>query len=481
VALPTYKGSGTFTAGTTSITPPMPTGGAAPAANDILLLVCESENQAITLTTANGFVEITNSPQGTGTGGTTGSTRLAVFWKRAVGSDAAPVVADSGDHTSGQIHCFAGVRTSGNPWDVTAGGLDTTSDTSGSIPGATTTVNDCLVVLLCSTSDNATSTANFSGWSNANLANVTERTDNANTAGLGGGHGMATGELATAGAYAASSVTLAVASLKGMMSIALAGAATVFTGAGAVVMSMPGIVAVAALTFAGAAGLTVGTPSVAGSGGIALPVTATAAVTVGKPAIAGSGTLTFSGTGAVTVAAPAIASAGTQFSTVTATAALTVTPPGIAGIGTITQASVTGTGTPVVPKPSIAGSGSLTFVGTGAASVAQPSIAGTGAETFAGVGTLGTPTTISGVGAETFHGTVAITVSAPVIEAGQGPQGGDAIAVHRLTVALPSFPVRATVLPPIQGMSVMDDFRCDNNTGTCDSTAHTADAAPMRG
>src|ERR1041385_2946104 len=118
MALPTYKGSGTFTSGTASITPSMPPGGAAPAANDILLLVCESENQAITLTTANGFVEITNSPQSAGTAATDPGSRLAVFWKRAVGSDAAPVVADAGDHTTGQLHCFSGCRVSGNPWDV---------------------------------------------------------------------------------------------------------------------------------------------------------------------------------------------------------------------------------------------------------------------------------------------------------------------------------------------------------------------------
>lgn len=78
-----FKAAGTFTAGTTSITPPYPTAGNAPAANDIALLVCESENQAISLTTANGFVELgAQANKATGTGGSTGSTRLAVFWKR---------------------------------------------------------------------------------------------------------------------------------------------------------------------------------------------------------------------------------------------------------------------------------------------------------------------------------------------------------------------------------------------------------------
>lgn len=241
MALPTYKGSGVFTSGTATIVPPMPTAGAAPAANDILLLVCESENQAITLSVAQGFAEFVLSPQGTGTAGVAGSTRLSCFWKRAVGGDVAPTVADPGDHVTGQIHCFSGVRTSGSPWNAGGGGVDTTADTSGSISGATTTSNDCLVVLLCSSSADLLSTAQFSAWSDATLGSVTERTDNTvAAAGLGGGHGMATGTKVVAGTYGPSAVTLATASLKGMLSIALESAnpSTIVTpGVGAMVFA----------------------------------------------------------------------------------------------------------------------------------------------------------------------------------------------------------------------------------------------------
>ncbi len=60
--IPAYRASGTFTAGTGAITPPYP---ASMVANDVCLLAVTSENQAITLTTANGFVEIpTWSPSG---------------------------------------------------------------------------------------------------------------------------------------------------------------------------------------------------------------------------------------------------------------------------------------------------------------------------------------------------------------------------------------------------------------------------------
>jgi len=215
-----YRSSGTFTVGTGSITPPYP---ADMAAGDICLLAVTSENEAISLTTANGFAELALwSPQSAGTAATNPGSRLAVFWKRTVGGDSAPVVADSGNNTEGVIHCFSGILNSGNPWDTGAGGNDSAAnDTSGNIPGSTTTVNDTLVVLLESTSNNATGTTNCSAWTNVNLANLTEWQDNSNTAGLGGGSCMATGEKTSAGAYGTTTVTMAATTYKGAISVAL--------------------------------------------------------------------------------------------------------------------------------------------------------------------------------------------------------------------------------------------------------------------
>lgn len=219
--IPIYRGSGNFVAGVGALT--TLTFPAGMVANDVCLLVVTSENQAISLTTANGFVEVpTFSPQSAGTAAADPASRLAVFWKRTVGGDTAPVVADSGDNNEGVIHCFSGVITAGNPWDTGAGGNDTAAnDTTGNVPGSTTTVDNTLVVLIESTSFNGTSAVQFSAWANTNLANILERQDNSNTAGLGGGSGMATGEKATAGAYGTSTVTLANTSFKGAISLAL--------------------------------------------------------------------------------------------------------------------------------------------------------------------------------------------------------------------------------------------------------------------
>lgn len=193
------------------------------AANDICLLVVSSENEAISLTTANGFVQVpTWSPQSAGTAATDPGSRLAVFWKRTVGGDTAPQVADSGNNTEGVIHCFSGVTTSGNPWDTGAGGNDSSlNDTSGVIPGSTTTTDNDLVVLMISNSFNGTSSAQCSGWTNANLTTITERQDNTNTAGLGGGSCMATGQKTTAGSYTNTTLTLANTTYKGTISLAL--------------------------------------------------------------------------------------------------------------------------------------------------------------------------------------------------------------------------------------------------------------------
>jgi len=215
-----YRASGTFTSNTNAITPPYP---GSMQANDVCLLVVESENEVISLSSAQGFLELSAwSPQSAGTAATNPASRLAVYWKRTVGGDTAPTVADSGNHTTGQIHCFSGVIASGNPWDVGAGGNDGgANDTSGTIPGATTTVDSTLVVLITSTSYNGNSTTQCSNWTNANLTNLTEQTDNTATSGLGGGHCLATGDKATAGIYATTTVTLANTSYKGAISLAL--------------------------------------------------------------------------------------------------------------------------------------------------------------------------------------------------------------------------------------------------------------------
>ena len=220
-SIPTFVAAGTVASGTGAITPALPSG---IATNDILLLFLNTSNQTISISNQNGgtWTQVTNSPQGTGTGGSSGSVALTVFWSRYNGTQGAPTTSDSGDHQIGRMIAIRGATTSGNPWDVTAGSSNSTSSTSATIPGATTTVANTLVVVACATGlPNTTGTSNFSTWTNSNLSSLTERTDNTQAVGVGGGLGTATGGKATAGVYGNTTVTLATSAKKAMMSVTI--------------------------------------------------------------------------------------------------------------------------------------------------------------------------------------------------------------------------------------------------------------------
>jgi len=221
-ALPTFIAAGTFAEGTGNITPGPPAG---IQANDILLLFVETANE--TVSAPAGWSAVADSPQGTGTVGGATSTALTVFWRRATANESAPTITDPGDHVVAQIHAFRGCIDTGNPWDVTSGNTGGSS-TAVSIPGDTTTLPNCLVVLAVA---NATDTATpqASGYVNTDLANLTERADINTAQGNGGGFAVITGEKVVAGAYAATTATLATASVQGRISIALKPAPIVWT------------------------------------------------------------------------------------------------------------------------------------------------------------------------------------------------------------------------------------------------------------
>lgn len=204
---------GAIASGAGTITPGLPSG---TVKGDLLVMVCESKSgQAVTCA---GWEEAPNSPQED----TTDSTRLTILWRRAQGSDAR-TTNDPGDHIIARIIGFSGVKGFGSPWDVTAGGTESTADTSGSIPGATTTVDGCMIIAACCEGIDPASnnTTGFSSWANANLASITERIDNRRVDGDGGGIGAATGIKTTAGNYGNTTVTFADSARKGLWSGAL--------------------------------------------------------------------------------------------------------------------------------------------------------------------------------------------------------------------------------------------------------------------
>ena len=206
MALPTFVAAGAMSSGTAAITPAHPAG---IATDDILLLFLETSAQEIGIATLNGgtWTLVPSSPQQVSGSDAGAVSRLTVFWSRYNGTQTAPVTTDSGDHQVGVILAFRGCSTTGHPWDVTNGSTDGASNTALSAVGNTTRVADCLIVIASARGNDAAG-AGFSAWANADLANVTERFDDGAVDGTGGGIGIATGELATAGAYGATTATV---------------------------------------------------------------------------------------------------------------------------------------------------------------------------------------------------------------------------------------------------------------------------------
>lgn len=220
MGMPSVVGVGAQAAGQAAVTPAFPVGYTA-VADDIAVTFCECDT-ADTLTPPSGWAQVTQSNVSTGTA----PTKLTAIWRRIVGGDTAPQIADAGNHIVGRMIIVRGCVTSGDPWDVAAQTTELVADTTVSIPAVTTGVPDCLILAAFSTGQDVSSTAGATAWANGSLANVTERMDDWTALGTGGGFSMATGEKATAGSTGATTATLSLtANFKAQIKIALKGAA----------------------------------------------------------------------------------------------------------------------------------------------------------------------------------------------------------------------------------------------------------------
>lgn len=197
---PTFVGIGSSASGIGDITPTLPAGH---ATNDILLLFVQSSNQAASAPA--GYAQL-GPATGQGTAAAASSTRLTIFWKRDTGAESDPTVTDTGDHTLAQIMAIRGCPTSGDPFISIGQNRKTTASTTGTAVAGGTGADNCLIVSAFAHALDSAS-AVFSAWTNASLASITERIDVATADGNGGGIGVATGVLVTAGSLAATTVT----------------------------------------------------------------------------------------------------------------------------------------------------------------------------------------------------------------------------------------------------------------------------------
>ena len=194
MAIPAFRALGAFASGPTSCTPGLPAGH---TTDDILVLIVE----CAAAETPNTPAEWTSL--GSATSGT--DVKLTVFIKRHDGSETAPTVDGTSNHVHAWIGAYSGVENTGSPWLL--GSFTAQATSTVTYTGLTTEFADALVLLLTAIGDNANDPENLSGYTNANLSDLTDRDDEAETTGTGGGLGFADGGKASAGATGNSTCT----------------------------------------------------------------------------------------------------------------------------------------------------------------------------------------------------------------------------------------------------------------------------------
>lgn len=204
--LPTVVSVGSAFSGTGVPTATLP---GTHAANDILILCLQSSNESNV--TVAGYTQL--GPQnGIGAAATAGSTKLSIFWKRDGGSEAAPTIPDTGDHTYGVMFAVRGCPTNGDPFCIGGQAWKFTASTTGTSDKGTTMMDNCLIVAIFGHAVDSAS-AQGSSPTNADLTSVTEQFDGATTDGTGGGIYVMSGAKATRGNFGACTVTWAASTV----------------------------------------------------------------------------------------------------------------------------------------------------------------------------------------------------------------------------------------------------------------------------
>lgn len=213
---PTFVAKGTFASGTGAIIPGLPAG---IRNRDLMLLFVESANQAIA--TPTGWTQVpTVSPQFTGTAAAAGGVRLAVFYKLVLGTEIAPSVADTGNHTTAIIIAVRGVNMA-NLINASVGAVDSAATSAIAYRGVTTTKDDCFIVHAIGLDQDIAGTAQVGAPSNANLTSLTEQHDQTVALGVGGGLAIVTGYRDVAGATGNTTATGAASTTHAYITLAL--------------------------------------------------------------------------------------------------------------------------------------------------------------------------------------------------------------------------------------------------------------------
>lgn len=198
---PSFVAAGTVSSGANSATPALPAGA---TTDDILIyMVSWGDGGGNTSTEPAGYTRfiLKNGTQ----------TRMAVYWKRHSGSESAQTFAPTtaGHGVIARMLAFRGCIASGSPVDQAVSSADETNQTALSTVTITTLIPNSMIVNMVGMLIlvPATTTTEFSGWTNANLTSITEATDNTTNNGDGPGLGSAYGLKATSGSVGSTTLT----------------------------------------------------------------------------------------------------------------------------------------------------------------------------------------------------------------------------------------------------------------------------------
>lgn len=184
----------------------------------ITVFLAGSGQNNYSLSTANGFAEVSSSPQHDSSSGL--NARVHAYWVRADsttmaangGQMPAPTIGDVAGDGSKLVTAVVirGAVSSGSPFDVTAGNTATTA-TAVSIPGGTTTSTNRLVIGAVAANVDTT-TPQLVDWTNADLTELAGQVNYSTNSGAGVTLGVFTGRKATASAFGATTSTLSTTS-----------------------------------------------------------------------------------------------------------------------------------------------------------------------------------------------------------------------------------------------------------------------------
>jgi len=168
------------------------------AANDILLLILQSANDA-NVTPPAGYTQL--GPQNAiGLASTAGTTKLSIFWKRDNGSEVAPTIPDTGNHTMGVMIAVRGCPVNFDPYHFIGNGFKLATSTAGTSPIGSTVVDNCLIMAIW-----GQGISSAAGQSStpicADLTSLTEQFDGGTVNGVGGGILVLTGIKAQEGNF----------------------------------------------------------------------------------------------------------------------------------------------------------------------------------------------------------------------------------------------------------------------------------------